>query len=171
MSKKETMELVVLGPGQKGFTKRLPVVMDTLADYDDRYAVLFSHVTPSRRRTARRFSPWIQEVPIVVAEYGDGEALDFEAGPADDWRNADTEITEEYKDDFQVKAETLALMRAHNAHTQPPSLASRMITLTFLSVLFVMLLTLLAYVQASGGITGLMSGWVDAGGTPPGPGF
>ena len=155
----ERIEQITFGPGQKGRRERVPVVLGAAHNAKERRSVIFNRATPARRRTAKRFMPWSQDIPIVGAFYGDGEAIDFAAGSEDkDWRRDDSELDETDYNNLDDMAAREGLMKAQGRHNSTASIWWPISTgIAGMGVLFA-LITFLAYAESRGGFGAVFGG-------------
>lgn len=109
---------------------------------------------PAASVTSRpRFSPWPQTRPIVGMFAGDGEAINFRAGPMHDWRTPMANPSPANEEHLAAHAEALAADRImdidwrfgldavmQDEFTKPSSMGQHMVTLTYIVVLAVLVL-------------------------------
>lgn len=126
---------------------------------------------PAMYRLGQRVVPWVRERSVVAFFSGDGESLDFKAGPENDWRQTPLEI-EELPDEAtpmmrarawqwlvdrkyqQLKstAGKRALMTVNDVTTTSQGSLSMLVTLTIVAVMIVFAMVLFTYVENRGGM-------------------
>ena len=126
---------------------------------------------PAMYRLGQRLVPWVRERSIVAYFSGDGESIDFEAGPENDWRQTPQEIEElpeeatfidrarawkwlvdrKYQQ-LKSTAGKRALMAVNDVTTTTQSSLSMLVTLTIVSVMIVFALVVFTYIDNQGGM-------------------
>lgn len=101
-----------------------------------------------RKRKVLRFAP-PKYKGFVGAFENDGEAIDFQAGPMNDWRSEDKDPDDLLKD-LHVTTGEAALMEARNPQSNSGSIGMKFTVLTEAIVIMVGIMFLLAYLQKDG---------------------
>lgn len=152
----------VIGRGQTTWEEHLPIVRDVALDRKG-HAGLMVDGPPSRVRY-KGLLPWAKEHPIIGKFDGDGEAIDFAAGPQRDWRSSWVDASqgdrEQREADLQAEAHrhrmTINKRESFAAMMTDPnpqgSLGERMVTLTYIVVLVVLAMASFAYIRSQGGL-------------------
>lgn len=164
--KEEKVKVLTFLPGQKVRAQTMTQELGVAVDYAANSSVMILGA-PSSFVKGKRVGFWTTEFPFVGRFGGDGESIDFSAGPANDFRtdwgveypNEDDEQydiqlrTEAQKayDGLDDKAGTRALLRAYEEHAGQ-GMGQRLLTLAFIAVGFVMVLTFMSYMETRGGI-------------------
>lgn len=152
----------VLVFGLQGLAPERRLFRHGIALHARRPSGIKANAPPAALRHGRRVMPWESSTPILGAFEGDGEAINFEAGPMHDWRSpgAGVDINDEHSEaardklandlilDIDEEAGFAALM--DDSDSNRGSVGQHIVTLTYIVVLLVGLMYVASYFQSGG---------------------
>lgn len=164
---KPKLDVVTIFPGGDIELRKLPVEdYGALVDAKKGQSVLLT-APPARYRLGKRIVPWERVSPIRAHFADDGEDLNFQAGPMNDWREIPEQVNRDDEDETLQAFNTFAeqhlfdigetdseqtLMRVAERLNKESTSTQMMITMALLSVAIFIIFASVVFVNNAGGI-------------------
>jgi hypothetical protein len=168
----EKQLVLTILPGDQLRLRELPIEESGILRNDKALESVLLSGRPAVYELGKRITPWVRTRSIVAHFAGDGEGIDFNAGPFDDWRVIPPEIaeldedtpTQMIKETYKAIATTRyreinrtegkkALMSVSDVNAQTQGPLSMLVTMTIVAVALVFALILFVTVDNRGGLS------------------